>query len=280
MPRPSVTPGSSPGSPIPSSATPRVQRDGTLSAGGQPALLQLRRVRSADRSSSPKSTTARIRRSSGSPAKAIGKRKRRLHHTVSSRRRWKSWRFLAEPLVPAAALQAIYNPTARPGRIPFAGNIIPSSMMNPVGLAMASYYPAPNTATPYYGATELQRHGDHLRSRRPGHRENRSGVRLQGSLERVRTCTTAAAKNPTHGSASAIRARRIRACWCGTSTPLRPTLTLHADPYHGGFLCATASTGFPTRPTSWPVRDRYDEVGLPAVSTSPNCPMTLSRQLP
>jgi hypothetical protein len=52
----------------------------------------------------------------------------------------------------SGGLQAIYNPTAA-GRIPFAGNIIPSSLLNPVGVAMASYYPAPNAATPYYGAT-------------------------------------------------------------------------------------------------------------------------------
>jgi hypothetical protein len=51
----------------------------------------------------------------------------------------------------SGGLQAIYNPTAA-GRVPFAGNIIPSSLLNPVGLAMASYYPAPNAATSYYGA--------------------------------------------------------------------------------------------------------------------------------
>jgi hypothetical protein len=51
----------------------------------------------------------------------------------------------------SGGLQAIYNPTAA-GRIPFAGNIIPTTMLNPVGLAMASYYPGPNAATPYYGA--------------------------------------------------------------------------------------------------------------------------------
>ena len=51
----------------------------------------------------------------------------------------------------SGGLQAIFNPTSA-GRIPFAGNVIPTSLLNPVGLAMASYYPLPNTATPYYGA--------------------------------------------------------------------------------------------------------------------------------
>ena len=51
----------------------------------------------------------------------------------------------------SGGLQAIYNPTAS-GRVPFAGNVIPANLVNPVGLAMASYYPAPNASTPYYGA--------------------------------------------------------------------------------------------------------------------------------
>ncbi|HVW87056.1 MAG TPA: TonB-dependent receptor, partial [Bryobacteraceae bacterium] len=49
-------------------------------------------------------------------------------------------------------LQQIYNPTAT-GRVPFTGNVIPTSMLNPVGLALASFYPAPNAATPYFGAS-------------------------------------------------------------------------------------------------------------------------------
>jgi hypothetical protein len=48
------------------------------------------------------------------------------------------------------ALQTIYNPTSG-GRVPFANNIIPTSLLNPVGLALAKYYPAPNVATNYFG---------------------------------------------------------------------------------------------------------------------------------
>ena len=58
----------------------------------------------------------------------------------------------------SGGLQAIYNPTAA-GRIPFANNTIPTSMLNPVGLAMASYYPGPNAATPYYGAPNFNATG-------------------------------------------------------------------------------------------------------------------------
>lgn len=37
-------------------------------------------------------------------------------------------------------------------RTPFPSNIIPTSRINPIGLNLASFFPAPNEATPYYGA--------------------------------------------------------------------------------------------------------------------------------
>ena len=46
--------------------------------------------------------------------------------------------------------QIIYNPTAA-GRVPFPNNIIPPSMLNPAGYALASYYPTPNIPTNYFG---------------------------------------------------------------------------------------------------------------------------------
>jgi hypothetical protein len=52
-------------------------------------------------------------------------------------------------------LQVIYNPlnvNSSGQRIPFANNTIPASLQNPVGQALASYYPAPNLGTPYYQA--------------------------------------------------------------------------------------------------------------------------------
>jgi trimeric autotransporter adhesin len=49
------------------------------------------------------------------------------------------------------ALQQMYYPTSATTRTPIPGNIIPSSLLSPVGLAMASYYPLPNVATSYFG---------------------------------------------------------------------------------------------------------------------------------
>ncbi len=51
------------------------------------------------------------------------------------------------------SLQTIYNPLSGTPRQPFAGNVIPSSMINPIGRALASYYPLPTKSAAYYGAT-------------------------------------------------------------------------------------------------------------------------------
>jgi len=52
--------------------------------------------------------------------------------------------------------QTIYDPMSTNlstgARTPFSGNIIPASQLSPIGLALASYYPNPTGATPYYGA--------------------------------------------------------------------------------------------------------------------------------
>jgi hypothetical protein len=55
----------------------------------------------------------------------------------------------------AGGQQVIYDPltTAADGsRTAFAGNVIPANRLNSAGVALASYYPLPNTATPYYAA--------------------------------------------------------------------------------------------------------------------------------
>ncbi|HWF07137.1 MAG TPA: carboxypeptidase regulatory-like domain-containing protein, partial [Bryobacteraceae bacterium] len=49
------------------------------------------------------------------------------------------------------ALQQMYYPTSATTRTPIPGNVIPASLLNPVGLAMASYYPLPNQTTSYFG---------------------------------------------------------------------------------------------------------------------------------
>jgi hypothetical protein len=62
---------------------------------------------------------------------------------------------------PGGALNLIYDPlsTVCAGsactRQPFAGNIIPNNQLNPTGLAIAATYVNPQTASPYYGASNL-----------------------------------------------------------------------------------------------------------------------------
>ncbi len=51
----------------------------------------------------------------------------------------------------SGALQTIFDPTTTP-RLAFPGNVIPLTRLNPVGLAMASYYPLPNIPTSRFGA--------------------------------------------------------------------------------------------------------------------------------
>ena len=54
-----------------------------------------------------------------------------------------------------AGLETMYDPMSTNlstgVRTPFSGNIIPPSQLNPIGLAMASYYPLPTGPTAYYG---------------------------------------------------------------------------------------------------------------------------------
>ncbi len=67
----------------------------------------------------------------------------------------------SQSYTPSGALDTIYNPlstTCANGvctRTPFAGNIIPQSMLNPVGLNIAKTYSMPTTAPLYYGAPDL-----------------------------------------------------------------------------------------------------------------------------
>ncbi len=49
----------------------------------------------------------------------------------------------------------IYNPLSGTTRTPFAGNIIPQSMLNPVGLALAANFQAPQTTPSSYGAFDI-----------------------------------------------------------------------------------------------------------------------------
>ena len=72
----------------------------------------------------------------------------------------------SKSITKAGALQTIYDPTttrtAADGsaiRDPFPGNIIPPSRINPVGLAIASYFPTPQRSTAYLGANNFLGNG-------------------------------------------------------------------------------------------------------------------------
>jgi len=49
----------------------------------------------------------------------------------------------------------IYNPLSGTTRTPFTNNIIPPSMQNPVGMALATYFQAPQTTPSSYGAYDI-----------------------------------------------------------------------------------------------------------------------------
>ena len=51
--------------------------------------------------------------------------------------------------------RSIYDPLSGGTRAPFAGNIIPASRLNPIGLALAGNFQAPNSTPSYYGANDL-----------------------------------------------------------------------------------------------------------------------------
>jgi hypothetical protein len=61
----------------------------------------------------------------------------------------------SQTLTKSGTQQVIYDPlstTSSGTRTAFPGNIIPPSELNPIGVALASTYAAPNAATPYYQA--------------------------------------------------------------------------------------------------------------------------------
>jgi len=57
------------------------------------------------------------------------------------------------------SLRVIYNPLSVGTRQPFAGNVIPGSMLNPVGLALANSFQAQTSNPQYFGDTNLSAPG-------------------------------------------------------------------------------------------------------------------------
>jgi hypothetical protein len=55
----------------------------------------------------------------------------------------------------SGSLFTIFDPLSGTSRQPFAGNVIPTTRLSPVGLALASNFQAPNSIPAYYGANDL-----------------------------------------------------------------------------------------------------------------------------
>jgi hypothetical protein len=74
----------------------------------------------------------------------------------------------SQTLTSAGKLIQIYNPFSVPSgsglnRTPFAGNVIPASLINPVAANIENYFPSPNTAgTALTGANNYYNAGAHL----------------------------------------------------------------------------------------------------------------------
>ncbi len=57
------------------------------------------------------------------------------------------------------SLRVIYNPLSVGTRVPFVGNIIPGSLLNPVGLALANSFQTATSTPRYFGDTDLSAPG-------------------------------------------------------------------------------------------------------------------------
>jgi trimeric autotransporter adhesin len=57
------------------------------------------------------------------------------------------------------SLRVIYNPASVGARVPFVGNVIPGSMLNPIGLALANSFQAQTSNPRYFGDTDLSAPG-------------------------------------------------------------------------------------------------------------------------
>ena len=55
----------------------------------------------------------------------------------------------------AGVIDTIYDPLSGTTRQAFPGNVIPANRLNPVGLAIASYYPAAKSTPAYHGASDF-----------------------------------------------------------------------------------------------------------------------------
>ncbi|MGD0774451.1 MAG: TonB-dependent receptor [Candidatus Solibacter sp.] len=147
--------------------------------------------------------------------------------------------------------QVIYDPlstTSAGTRTPFAGNIIPSDQLNPVGLKLASYYPLPNAPTTYYGANNFNftggypNRGDQYTFK--GDQEFSNWLRASASYIHQKTGETDAPS--TFGNLASpgqtLLFRRIDATQANATATLNPTTVLSVRWGFNRFF----TTSFPT----------------------------------
>lgn len=178
--------------------------------------------------------------------------------------------------------QIIYNPfstTSTGARLPFANNIIPQSLLNPIGVALASYYPLPNSATPYYGANNYiytgsyPNRGDQYTFKADDQLTN--WLRLSASYVFQKTGET---DNPsTFGNIASpgqtLLFRRINATQANATAVLNPTTVWTIRWGFNRFYSATfptASAGFPLTTLGFPssLQSITPDTAFPAVTMS------------
>ena len=178
--------------------------------------------------------------------------------------------------------QIIYDPfntNAAGARLQFPGNVIPASRLSPVGLALASYYPLPNTTVPYYGSNDYiytgayPNRGDQYTTKADD--QLTSWLRLSGSYIHQKTGET---DNPsTFGNIASpgqtLLFRRIDATAANATVTLNPSTVLTVRWGFNRFYSATfptASAGFQLTSLGLPssLQAITPDTAFPSISTS------------
>jgi trimeric autotransporter adhesin len=178
--------------------------------------------------------------------------------------------------------QIIYDPlntNTAGARIQFPNNVIPASRLSSIGLALASYYPLPNVATPYYGSNNYiytgayPNRGDQYTNKLDD--QLTSWLRLSGSYIHQKTGET---DNPsTFGNIASpgqtLLFRRIDATAANATVTLNPTTVFTVRWGFNRFYSATfptASAGFNLTTLGFPasLQAITPDTAFPSVSMS------------
>ncbi len=152
--------------------------------------------------------------------------------------------------------QLVYDPqstTSTGARTAFAGNVIPPSQVSAVGSKLVSYYPLPNTSTPYYGAANFNftggypNRGDQYTLK--GDEQFADWLRVSASYVHQKTGETGSPS--TFGNIASpgqsLLFRRIDATQANATATLNPTTVLAVRWGFNRFFTTsfpTASAGF------------------------------------